>query len=479
MSLYTHEPKEDISKKRSFDRGSKQTEQPLTYDLVCVGFGQTALPFAVNLADQDSSLRVLFVERNSRWEWQSENILPDRPTGSSFLRDLVTTQNPRSRYTFMSFLHATNQLIRFANNSRLEPSRRLMGQYFRWAAEQIQHLGWVQYGHEATQISPVTATAHGKVAQWSIQLRSTNNSSTLSSILAKRVIIATGSQPSIPQSLSSAPLVLHSSSTNSLLSNLHTVKQSLNIAIIGSNQEAAELFQHISSSRQGSHTATIFYADSALRPADETHSVQDMLERPESMSSNLPPEVRERLHGKQMGGAQGPKVDLHTLESLYEAQYTQKIHEPDSKKWRFQMKCLSEVISTQRDGERVHFVVKNPRTGETSVSEKAFDVIIAATGYDFALPTEMLDVSAALLDAGAVSVDREYRVNFRKDTLVPGCGMWLLGSLEDRNARSDDFRWVAERARRAVKSICKEVEADKEESSVRSGQREYAQRAMI
>ncbi|KAK4496850.1 hypothetical protein PRZ48_011299 [Zasmidium cellare] len=476
MSVETHEPKKGVSKQRSFERRPKQSEQPLTYDLVCVGFGQTALPLAVNLADQDPSANILFVERNSHWEWQSENVLPGRQIGSSFLRDLVTTQNPRSPYTFMNFLHATNQLIRFANNSRLAPSRRLMGQYFRWAAEKIQHLGWVHYGQEATQISPVKAKSQNKVAEWSIQLRSSNTSSTPSTILAKRVIVATGSQPYIPESLAPAPLVLHSSATNSLLSNLHTVKQSLNIAIIGSNQEAAELFEHLSSARQGSHTATLFYPDSALRPADETHSVQDMLERPESMPGNLPPEVRERLHGQQMGGAQGPKVDLHTLEALYERQYTQKIHERDSSKWRFQMKALSEVVSTQRDGERVRLVIKNPRTGETSISEKAFNVVIAATGYNFNLSKELVDVPAALLDAGAVSVDREYHVNFRRDTLVPGCGMWLLGSLEDRNARSDDFRWMAERARRAVKSICREMEADKKEQS---GQQQYGERAMF
>lgn len=478
MSLGTHEPKNGIVRQSSFDKRTKETEQHLTYDLVCVGFGQIALPLAVHLADQDAAARVLFIERNRHWQWQPEQVLPDRQIGSSFLRDLITTQNPRSPYTFMNFLHATNQLILFANNSRLAPSRRLMGQYFRWAAEQIQRLGWVHYGQEATHISPIKAQNQNRITQWSIQMRSSKPSSTPSSILAKCVIVATGSQPSIPQTLSNAPLVLHSSSTNSLLSNLHTLPEPLNIAVIGSNQEAAELFEHLSTSRQGTHTATIFHPDSALRPADSTHSVQDMLERPESLPGTLPPEVRVRRHAQQIGESQAPKVDLHTLESLYEAQYTQKIHEADPSKWRFQMKPLSEIISTQREGERVRLVIKNPRTDESSTSERAFDVVIAATGYDFSLPKELMDVPAALLDAGAVSVDREYHVNFCRDTLVPGCGMWLLGSLEDRQVRSDDFRWMAERATRAVKSICRELEVDKGQRPAQ-GEQPYGERAMF
>lgn len=475
MSLDTHEPKKGISRQRSFDKRPKQTDQHLTYDLVCVGFGQTALPLAVNLADQDASAKVLFIERNSHWDWQPEHVLPDRQIGSSFLRDLITTQNPRSPYTFMNFLHATNQLIRFANNSKLAPSRRLMGQYFSWAASQIQHLGWVSYGQEATQISPIKAQNQNKVAQWSIQMRSSKTSSTPSIILAKRIIIANGSQPYIPQALSNAPLVLHSSSTSSILSNLHTLTKSLSIAIIGSNQEAAELFEHLSTSRQGTHTATLFYPDSALRPSDETHSVQDMLERPESMPGNLPPEVRERLHAQQMGGPQGPKVDLHTLETLYEAQYTQKIHEPDSRKWRFQMQNLSEVVATQREGEKVRLILKNPRTGSTTTSEGAFDVVIAATGYTFSLPQNLVDIPSGILDSGAVSVDREYHVNFRKNALVPGCGMWVLGSLEDREVRGDDFRWMAERAGRAVRGICREMEVERKEGVGR----EVGERAMF
>lgn len=342
-----------------------------------------------------------------------------------------------------------------------------MADYFRWAASQIQQLGWVSYGQEVTRVRPLKDSEHNSIEQWSIEMHNTKTKAQ-TTVLAKRVVLATGATPQLPQALAGAPLVLHSSQTDHLVDSLGTATKPLSIAVVGADQEAAELFEHLTHSR-GKHTATMYFADAALRPEDDVPKVSDMLERPESLPGNIPPELRHRL---QEAVSASPKVKIHTLESLYESQYTQKIKESDSSKWRFQLKALSEIVGTEREQEKVRLVIRNPRTGEVSTSTQMFDVVVAASGYSFAINRNLIDIPAGLLDDSAISVDRDYRVNLRRQLLEPGCAMWMLGSLEDGRGRSDNFRWMSERAQRAAKSILKEMASDaRSEKQQRGGER--------
>ncbi|CZT14973.1 uncharacterized protein RCC_00896 [Ramularia collo-cygni] len=430
------------------DNRTEEAGQQPPYDLVCIGFGTTSLPIAAVLADKDITARVLFVEREKCFTWRPESLLPDKPVGTSFLRDLTTTQNPRSEFTFMNYLHATGQLVDYANNSRLAPSRRLMGHYFRWAANIIQKRDWVQYGQEAVRVTPVEIGR--RVAEWAIRTRNTTTGA-MTEIQAKRVIIATGAKPHVPAALAAPqlkPLVVHASACADVLAKVTDSK--LNIAVVGADQDAAEVFEDLNK-RRGQHTATLFVADSALRPEGNA------LEKDESQPSIFPAELRQRL---QSGGGPSSTVSLAVLESLYLARYTQQIAEPDASKWRFQMRTLSEVLDAKQEEGRLRLVVQNPRTGEMSMSDQTFDIVIVATGYNFVVDKQLVAPIISMLDGGAMSVDRDYRVNFRRNTLAQECGMWMLGSLGDAEQRGDDFSHMAERSNCVAKSVLKQMAGD-------------------
>jgi L-ornithine N5-oxygenase len=155
-----------------------------------------------------------------------------------------------------------------------------------------------------------------------------------------------------------------------------------------------------------------------------------------------------------------PKVSLATLESLYLARYTQQIAEQDASKWRFQMRFLSEVVEVKQEQDKVRLVTRNPRTGEVSMSAQTFDVVIAATGYGFAVNGQLIAPMTSILDGGALAVDREYRINFRRETVASDCGVWMLGSLSDVQQRGDDFSFMAERSRRVTQSVLKQMASD-------------------
>lgn len=265
------------------------------------------------------------------------------------------------------------------------------------------------------------------------------------------MIIATGATPHLPAELAAPQLksqVVHASACADVLAKI--TDSQLNIAVVGADQDAAEIFEDLNK-RRGRHTATMFVADSALRPE------ASVLEKSESQPSMLPPEVRQRL---QMGDLTSPKVSLATLESLYLARYVQQIAQQDASKWRFQMKTLSEVVGAKQELGKVRLVVKNPRTEEVEMSAQTFDMVIVATGYEFAIDRQLIAPITSMLDGSVMSVDREYRVNFRREMLAHDCGMWMLGSLGDVRQRGDDFSNMAERSRRVARSVLKEMASE-------------------
>lgn len=456
MSLHIEQHNEQSEQRHN----SSSSNSKYVYDVVGIGFGTTSLALAASLVEKNRNAKVLFLQREPQFTWNPEHVLPEQEVGTSFLRDLATTSNPRSEFTFMKFLHETKQLILFANNSRLTPTRRLMGHYFRWAAAKIERLGWVSYGQEGIHVRPVQSATSKRVSQWQIETRNSKTGA-VSTIRARRIVLATGATPHILAPLRAPqiePLVLHSSSSTGLLEKLGSLKQTLNIAVVRADQEAVELFYHLHTAR-GKHNAMLFFPDSALRPDDHLPSISDMLEKPESAEGSMPPEVRARQHLVQ----QALKVHLKTLEHLYEAQYSQKLMEPDSSKWRFQIRPLSEVVGASREGDTARIISRNPRTGESVTSATAFDVIISATGYEFATNMELVGAVKPLLDASGLTVNREYHVNFRRDVLSRDCGMWLLGSLENLKERGDNFSLMAERARRAALSVSSKMAEQSED----------------
>jgi len=238
-------------------------------NLLCVGFGLRSLSVATALADSDPTVRVSFHERRQAFSWEAANVLSDNKIRTPFLRDLVTTRDPRSRFTFINYLYSTNQLVAYTNASALNPSKLVMSQYLAWVAQQIEALGWVSYGEEVVRIEPVRDQTAKKISSFAVTLK-TVATGERSTMTAKRVIVSTGCSVRIPQPLSGpelAPHVLHARSCSQLLAH-HDVSLP-DVAIVGASQEGAELYEHLNR-KSGNHRATFFIEDSALRPDDDT-----------------------------------------------------------------------------------------------------------------------------------------------------------------------------------------------------------------
>lgn len=247
---------------------AENLQSPLI-DLVCVGFGITAISNSIALYERCEIDNTLFLEAQPRAEWNPcPNILSER-LRTSFLNDLITSENPRSKFTFLNYLHATDRLVLYANSSQLHPSREMFIDYLKWCAGPFE--SHVQFGKRVTSVLP-SIGADGLVNRWKVIFKDVL-SGNLASVVAKQLIYATELQPIIPDLLSDPIIrrkVLHASeSLEEIVSLVRASVREMHIGVLGEGQNAAETFEFLQSIR-GKHRVTWFSKDPILMGMDET-----------------------------------------------------------------------------------------------------------------------------------------------------------------------------------------------------------------
>ena len=239
------------------------------YDLVCVGFGPASLAIAIALHDRGTKARVLYIERQRTFKWHAGMLLPDARMQISFLKDLATFRNPRSRFTFLNYLKSKNRLVAFTNLSNFLPLREEYNDYMTWCASHFDQ--FVHYGQETIYVSPVRER-RGPVQSWQVVSKDVNSHET-STVTARHVVIAVGGKPRIPPGLSVDGLdsrIFHSSEYSTTLPKILADKhKTYNVAVIGGGQSAAEVFNDLQSRFLNSHIV-LYTAASALKPSDDS-----------------------------------------------------------------------------------------------------------------------------------------------------------------------------------------------------------------
>jgi len=140
---------------------ASQAASAVQCDVLGIGFGPANLALAIALEELWPGCEARFVEANSGPAWQAGMLLPGADIQNHPMRDLVTPRNPRSRYTFLNYLHETGRLFAFLNVPLPFPLRKEYARYIAWTAEHFAHQ--VDYGVRATAID-TTADGRYRVA---------------------------------------------------------------------------------------------------------------------------------------------------------------------------------------------------------------------------------------------------------------------------------------------------------------------------
>lgn len=207
------------------------------HEVIGVGFGPGNLALAIALEELAPSVDARFAERDANAGWQAQMMLGRANIQHHPFIDLVTPRNPRSAYSFISYLHEKNLIFRHLNLGLEYPLRKEYARYIAWAAEKFAHQ--VDYGRPVASIAVERCPHDGAPAY---RVTSTNGDELRGHLL----VLATGRTPYVPPVFARArsERVVHLTRYLSQIERF-AAAGGTRLAVVGASQSAVEILLHI------------------------------------------------------------------------------------------------------------------------------------------------------------------------------------------------------------------------------------------
>ncbi|MFE6778458.1 SidA/IucD/PvdA family monooxygenase [Streptomyces sp. NPDC057702] len=402
------------------------------HDVLGVGFGPANLALAIALEEKYPSLDIRFLEARPTPDWQPGMLLNGSDIQNHPSRDLVTLRNPRSRYSFINYLHEQGRLLKHFNLPIEFPLRKEYAGYIRWAASFFSHQ--VDCGQHAVGINAVE-NAGERV--WEVETNSGRR------YLARSVVMAPGRTPYVPTPYDAAAAessrVFHLTQYLPRIKELAADQPPKAVAVIGGSQSAVELALDLH--RQFPGTRVMTYPRSYSLRLKDTSPFSEEGYFPEFTEYyfNASRESRRALDA-YMQPTNYSSADGDVLKELYLAIYEQQLDGDQRLFVRGNLQATSVVPNDKGvvlDFEELH-------TGEQVRDE--VDFVVLATGFRNMGPGPHEELCPPLLAPvaqhlkkevdGRLEVSRDYALvsNDEAESLPP---LFLNGLCESSHGIGD------------------------------------------
>ncbi|WP_160712890.1 lysine N(6)-hydroxylase/L-ornithine N(5)-oxygenase family protein [Chitinophaga solisilvae] len=354
---------------------------PRIYDLAGIGIGPFNLGLAA-LAQPVASLSCIFLDSKPCFSWHPGLMMDFTTVQVPFYADLVTLTNPASSFSFLCYLKAMGRIIRFAIRENNYISRREYNDYCCWVAAQ---LGNLRFGHEVTDV-----TWNTQLACYTIHtLRHRDHRRLL--LYARKLVLGTGSVPSIPDFLPAAENTSRYFHSGRYLFEKEGLLQKPDVTLIGSGQSAAEIFydllQYPGRFPRGLHW---FTRSGRIHPMD-TGAFSFELTSPAYIRYfyHLPEEQKKKILPEQALLYKG--INRELLHAIYETLYQRSV----AGVWQPAVRtaCSLENMELQQDACRLYF----HQTEQQQYFHHDTAACILATGYAYTLPAFLQPVRERIM----------------------------------------------------------------------------------
>ncbi|MBD7918784.1 lysine N(6)-hydroxylase/L-ornithine N(5)-oxygenase family protein [Cellulomonas sp. Sa3CUA2] len=360
-------------------------------DVVAVGLGPANLGLAAAVDELTATgvpVRAAFLDRRPGFDWHPDMLLSSSVMQISFLKDLATQRDPRSPFTFTSYLHHCGRLNDFINMQTFFPSRLEFTDYLRWVVERLTvDIRWGAHV-EAVDLVGDLCRVRGTRDGLAFELWS------------RHVVIGVGSRPVLPSWAETAGgRILHNTSLRSGLEALD-LGAAPRIAVVGQGQSAAEVVRHAYDGVPGSQVHC-FISGYGMVPADDSPFANRVFD-PAAVDDFYfaPAAVREDLLRRHRTTNYGC-VDPDLLQWLYAAEYGGRVTGDQ----RLHMHRASAVHAATEHEGAVTLTVEDRLAGTTRSED--FDAVVCATGFRSVLPVGMFGEG---FPPGPATLARDYRV---------------------------------------------------------------------
>ncbi len=406
------------------------------YDLIGVGFGPANLSLGVALQEEaerpgGTDLERLFLEASPEQCWHPGMLLENSLIQITVLKDLVLPVNPRSRFTFLSYLQEKGRLFQFLNLRDLFPSRTEFNDYLCWVAGQLA--GHVRYGRRVRAVRAVEGD--GEVDLLEV-VTSDGATGREERYLARNVVVAVGGRPWVPPGAGIAATegsdrVFHSHQfTWRIDRGFPDRSRPHRFVVVGSGQSGAELFYCLFN-RYPNADVTATVRGFGYKPADESHFVNEVF-LPEMVDFFYDlPAGRQAEVIDSFRDVNYSVVDHPLIQKIYRALYDERVVGRD----RARLVPYQELLAVEeRDGVVETRFRDLVRDRETTLE---CDGLVLCTGYRWDREHPLLDELSPWLasdEEGRYRVLRDYRLEGR-DGFAPG--VYLQGYCESTHGISE------------------------------------------
>lgn len=378
---------------------------PDVLDIAGIGFGPSNLALAIALREEQAagSLRSLFFEKNPRFSWHRNMLLPGAKMQVSFVKDLATFRNPASRYSFLAYLHEMGRLPQFVNHSDFFPTRQEFHGYLEWAAAQVADQ--VRYASPVAGLHVPPESRSGTIDHLDVDIEDDRGDTRFRRFSARNIVLAVGLKPRLPQGVEVGPRVWHSSQ---FLQGMQAFEdgKAKHFAVIGAGQSAAEIVRYLWD-RFPSATITSVLTPYGYSIADNTPFANQVFD----------PDAVDAFYFAQAPGRDAiwryhrntnyAVVDEEVARDLH-----QRIYDDDvAGRSRVQFLNLCKLAKLTPTADQVRLHIDSLASGEQSTLTA--DAVICATGYESMDTSHLLDAVEPYLlrDAdGALQIRRDYRL---------------------------------------------------------------------
>lgn len=424
--------------------------QPIVLDLLGIGFGPAGMALGAAIEDSIEAgaaiapEKIRFLERNPSPSWHSSMMLPGTIINHNHLRDIVTPRNPRSRFTFVCYLHEKNRLFEFGHLGGTV-SRAEWADYICWVGKQLSHMADYDQEVETLRYLP------RENGQGLIEITTKR-----SVFHTSKLVLATGGKPNIPELFQPhvSETVFH---TRNLLPKLSQLcpEKAQSFMVLGSGQSAIETIIHL----HGKYPNAIIHSVHRMvgfRIKESGHT-SNVIYFPEETNyfHSLSPSNRKVMLENTTSADYG-NVNNATSEILFKLMYEDKVND----RVRVIMHNRREVMGVEKAGSSYQIQLKDIFQDTTTQIES--NVCILGTGYfEESVPSILSPLTEHLVidkSAGdSLAVDRDYRVETH-----PGFdpSIYLCGMSEKTHGISDtqSFSLMATKAGTILQGLALEAE---------------------
>ncbi|GGS41996.1 SidA/IucD/PvdA family monooxygenase [Actinokineospora fastidiosa] len=390
-------------------------------ELLAIGAGPANLALAAAVDEAgpaDLAANSLVIEQADRVVWQRGMLLPGAQSQVSFLKDLATLRDPRSRFSFLNYLHSVGRLNEFVNLGTFQPYRTEVSDYFQWAADSMANVS-VEYRRRCVGIDAERGPS-GEPVAWVTRLADG------SAIRSRYLVVGAGRDPYVPAEYATLPRerVVHSTEYVQRIAELPR-DRAYRVAVIGGAQSAAEMFDAVATDLPVT-TRTLVMRSIAPKTYENGKFSNEYF-YPSAVDEffTARPEAREQiLREMHTTNYSGLAPDL--MDRLYRQRYVDRLGGAD----RMRVATMTDVTAAYEDGGDVVLELTDRRTGRTE--ELRCDLVLLGTGFVRGMPALVRGLAGAL-GLPRVEVTRDYRLR------VGPAACYLQGVNEATHGISDSL----------------------------------------